>query len=134
MNVFYSEKASMLLNGIERYIAGEISIEELKALDKAEMLARECSMSSRVRPQIKNYIFENVKALHNDLSELERTIKLLEKHENRERYEAEKEDLMSRAFILGRNEMPPQGMESSGWYLGPSPQLQHLCALFRNKE
>ena len=43
--------------------------------------------------------------------------------------EVEIERLFAQAQLLGRNRMPPIGMQNSSWYVGPYPTFQMIDAL-----
>ena len=129
MNRLYQETAQSLLDALELYMDGKITLDELREADELEKLVYGHEGWPATAQGLRNRIFSHTKQLYDEINELDRSIRTAESMNAGKEYSIGIEGLLAHAQMLGRNRAPPPGFHGSSWYVGPFPTVQMIGAL-----
>lgn len=127
MDRLYQEVSQQLIDAVERYMADEISLDELAEVDAREHLVYEYKDWPWLAKNLRSFIFASTKQLYDEINELDKSIRTVDQTSGGKEYESD--GLVAHSQILGRNRMPPPGLYGSSWYVGPYPTLAMVGAL-----
>lgn len=129
MQSFHEKIGNQLVEATQRYMNNELELEELLKMQERESLVFEHKKWPEIKTNLRNRVFQLTKQLFSQINECEKYLRTFERLDESVEVDCDVDQLISHAFFLGRNRMPPPGFEHSNWYLGPYPTVQMIEAL-----
>lgn len=129
MNRLYQEVSQRFIDSIEKYMDGQMSLDELKEVDRQEKLVYEYQSWETMARALRTHIFTHTKVLYDEINELDRHIRMVDNMCSGKEYDVDIDGVIAHSQMLGRNRMPPLGFQGSAWYVGPFPTLQMVDVL-----
>lgn len=129
MQSLHEKIGIQLIDAVQKYMDGEIGIEDVLKIQEKESLLCDYEKWSSIKKQLKDSLFKITRDMFTDVNECNKNIQILEKINESKVIECDVDGITSHSFLLGRNRAPAVGFEHSNWYLGPYPTFQMAEAL-----
>lgn len=129
MNRLYQEVSQQFLDSIERYMDGQMTLDELRDVERRERLVYEHQSWEAMGSALRSHVFSHTKRLYDEINELNRHILAIDSMCGGQDHEIDVDAVLAHSQMLGRNRMPSPGFQGSAWYVGPFPTPQMVDAL-----
>lgn len=133
MEKLYREVSDKLLEGLKKYLKGEIQYEQLEKLSLRENLVYNNNKWNEIIEEKSKKIVEIYRGIYDEILKVDEYVKKAEDMDKGDTFEVDLEGIKAHAEILGRNSVQPIGNENSAWYYPPFPSITMISALNDNE-